>query len=116
MAEKTKRPPKFRIPKKGEKCAKVVMSKGDFHKGSFRWAAVPDRGKGRAVVMIGCPTTARTKNMPRKIRYATRWDPSAPIGNQCTFASSGKKAGLKAHMVVQPRSSGGSCRTGYSRE
>lgn len=115
MAEKTKRAPKFNIPKKGDKCSKVVRTKGDFHKGSFRWVPVANKGSGRAVVMVGCPIKSRTKAMPRTERRATHWDPKAPIGHQCTFVSTGQKAGLVAHMVVQPRS-GGSCRTGYSRE
>ncbi len=116
MAEqKKKRAPKFHVPKKGEKCVKSLKPKGSFHKNSFRLVATPDRGKGKAFVMVGCPLMARSRNMPRSESRATRWNPAAPIGEQCVFAYSGKKAGLKAHIVTQPRS-GGSCRTGYSRE
>lgn len=112
MAEK--KAPRFAIPKKGDKCVKTIRPKGAFHKNSFRWTAEANRGKGRAVVMVGCPLATRTKTMARGDKRQTRWDPSAPIGQQCKFVSGGK-AGLVAHQVVQPRS-GGSCRAGYSRE
>lgn len=106
---------KFAIPPKGEKCEKFLRPEGAFHKKSFRWVETPDRGKGKAFVMVACPKGARTRNMPRGQRRETRWDPKAPLGEQCTFVSSGKKAGLTAHAVVQRRS-GGSCRTGYSKK
>lgn len=115
MAEKRKKR-SFAIPRKGEKCEKFLRPEGAFHKKSFRWVETPDRGKGKAFVMVACPKGARTRDMPRGTRRETRWNPSAPLGQQCTFVSSGKKAGLLAHAVVQSRSSGGSCRTGYEKK
>lgn len=115
MAETPKKKRTFAVPKKGEKCEKILRPKGFFHEKSFRWVEMPDRGKGKAFVLVGCPRGARTRDMPRGTRRETRWDPRAPTGQQCTFSSSGQKAGLLAHAVVQRRD-GGSCRTGYSRE
>ena len=114
MAEtKKKRPPKFKVPRKGEKCSKVVKPKSAFHKGSFRWVSVGDRSS--SLVMVGCPLATRSKTMARDAKKSTRWDPRSPVGRQCTFSGSGEKAGLTAHMVVQPRHSG-SCRVGYTRD
>lgn len=114
MAEQKKKRT-FAIPKKGEKCEKFLRPKGLFHEKSFRWVEVPNKGKGKAFVMVGCPKATRTRQMARGTKRETRWDPSAPTGRQCVFASSGQKAGLIAHAVVQARS-GGSCRTGYERK
>lgn len=123
MAEK-KSVRKFAIPKKGEKCEKFVRPENFFHKKSFRWVETPDKGKGKAFVMVACPLFARGKSGGSKAsktgkrtdpRRETRWDPSAPLGQQCRYVRGGK-AGLLAHAVVQRRSSGGSCRTGYEKK
>jgi len=124
MAEtQKKRQPAFRIPKKGEKCEKILRPKEDFHKRSFRWKEEPDRGKGASFVLVGCPLATRpasggTKAGPKgkrtDLRRQTSWDPSAPLGMQCTYVRGGGKAGLLAHAVVQRRR-GGSCRTGYDK-
>lgn len=112
-AEKKKRTPKFHVPKKGDKCTKIIRAKADFHESSFRWVSTPDRGKGRATVLVGCPRWARTKSMPRNAKRATKWQQNAPLGSQCVFVSDGKKAGLVGHTVTQSRSANGGCRTGY---
>jgi hypothetical protein len=124
MAETQKKKRTFAIPKKGEKCEKFLRPESSFHKKSFRWVETPDRGKGKAFVMVGCPKSARPKSGATRgigkrrtdARRETRWDPKAPLGKQCTYYRSGQKAGLLAHAVVQRRSSGGSCRTGYDKK
>jgi hypothetical protein len=127
MAEKKPTKPRkrtskgqFSIPKKGERCVRFTKNfagrgtttKDQFHKDSFRWKEEPNAGKGKAFVMVGCPLRTRSKRgAPLK---STRWDPSAPIGSQCRY-STGGKAGLRGHKIIQSRS-GGSCRTGYTAE
>jgi hypothetical protein len=126
VAEKTqkKKPaPKFSIPKKGEKCEKFLRPENFFHKKSFRWKEEPDRGKGKAFVLVGCPRFARGKSGAQRAgdrtrkdpRSETRWNPAAPLGMQCTYVKNGQKAGLIAHAVVQRRVSG-NCRTGYGKK
>lgn len=114
MAEKK---PKFQIPAKEKRCIKYSKKHGkesDFHKDSFRWVRTPDKGKGAAFIMVGCPKYTRTKNMPRKASHPTSWNPSAPLGKQCTFKKGGK-AGLAHHKVVQAAKRG-NCRAGYVKK
>lgn len=123
MAEKKKPAPRFAIPKKGEKCEKFLKPETFFHKKSFRWVETPDKGKGKAFVMVGCPLFARGKSGAQRAgdrtrkdpRSETRWNPEAPLGRQCTYVKNGQKAGLIAHAVVQRRV-GGSCRPGYGKK
>lgn len=123
MAETQKKKTRsFAIPKKGEKCEKFLRPQNAFHKKSFRWKEEPDKGKGKAFVLVGCPLSTRPKKGGTKVgrkrtdpKRQTRWDPKAPLGMQCTFERSGEKAGLLAHAVVQRRV-GGACRTGYEKK
>jgi hypothetical protein len=114
-AEGKRRPSKFQIPPKGKRCARIERPKEAFHKDSFRWVRTPDKGKGAAFVLVACPKMTRTKNMPRKSKAATTWNPTRPLGKQCVFKKDGTKAGLVAHMVVQAAKRG-ACRTGYSKK
>ena len=109
-----KRPSKFQIPAKGNRCARVEKPKENFHKDSFRWVRTPDKVKGAAFIMVGCPKKTRTKTMARKASKATVWNPRAPLGKQCQFREGGK-AGLTAHMVIQAAKRG-ACRAGYSKK
>ena len=113
-----KKESKFQIPPKGSRCVKFSEKRGkeeDFHKNSFRWVRTPDKGKGAAFIMVGCPKKTRTKTMPRKAALATTWDPGRPLGKQCVFKKDGTKAGLAHHKVVQAAKRG-SCRAGYSKK
>ena len=110
-----KRESKFAIPPKGKRCVRIEKPKENFHKDSFRWVRTPDKGKGSAFIMVACPKMTRTKNMPRKAKLATSWDPGRPLGKQCVFKKDGTKAGLSAHMVVQAAKRG-ACRAGYSKK
>lgn len=93
---------KFKIPAAGRKCERMVAPKGNFHKKSFRWVK---SGKGR--VLVGCPKKSGG--------LKTVWKVSARKGTQCRLASSGKRAGLKAHAVVTSRTRAGTCRVGARR-
>lgn len=115
--------PKFAIPRKGEKCERIERPENFFHKKSFRWVEVADKGKGKAFVMVGCPRFARGKSGAQRSsdktrkdpKSETRWNPAAPLGMQCTYVKNGQKAGLVSHAVVQRRV-GGNCRPGYGRK
>lgn len=121
MAETKKKKPKFRFPPAANRCVKEIVSKGKFHRASFRNTI--ERSKkspsGKTIIMVGCPLFVKGRGMAKA--HPTRWvvGPSAVKSKtQCRWSSGpkeGQKAGMRAHIIIEPTGKTGRCRAGYEK-
>jgi len=108
-SRKPRKPP-VKIPAKGQKCEKVEMEKEAFHEGSFRYTQ-----SGSAAVMVGCPLEVEYERGDRAGKTVkTVWRPDRAVGQQCVQVRTGTPVGLRAHVVLVPKSRG-ACRSGYRK-
>lgn len=118
-ADKKTKKPKFRFPAVADRCAKEILAKAKFHPASFRNTLVrtPKSPDKKAIVMVGCPKFVKGRGM--KKAYPTAWYTS-PVAvktrSQCRWTEgpkAGQKAGMRAHVIIEPRTKAGRCRAGY---
>lgn len=119
MAEKKTKKPKFRIPPVESRCVKEIIEKEKFHPASFRYTQEKTKKSpsGKTNLLVGCPKFVKGRGM--KKAYRTLWT-TAPVAiqtrTQCRFDAGpkrGEKAGMRAHVIIEPTSKSGRCRAGY---
>lgn len=120
---KKKKKPKFRFPAVADRCVKEILPKGKFHPASFRntieKTAEGKSPDGKAIIMVGCPLKVRGRGMEREYKTAWYTGPEAvKTRTQCRFSEgpkAGQKAGMRAHIIIEPRGPSGRCRAGYEK-
>ena len=119
MAEKKTKKPKFHIPAAADRCVKEIIPKEKFHQASFRYTQEKTKKSpsGKTNLMVGCPKYVKGRGM--KKAYRTTWT-TAPAAiksrSQCRWVEGpkrGEKAGMRAHIVIEPTGKSGRCRAGY---
>lgn len=120
-ADKKTKKSKFRFPAVEDRCAKEIIPKGKFHPPSFRNTIVrtPKSPDKKAIVMVGCPKFVKGRGM--KKAYPTTWYTS-PVAvktrTQCRWTEgpkAGQKAGMRAHVIIEPKGKSSRCRAGYEK-
>lgn len=121
MAEAKKKKPKFHIPPVESRCVKEIIPKEKFHSASFRYTQEKTKKSpsGKTNLLVGCPKYVKGRGM--KKAYPTTWT-NAPAAiksrTQCRWTEGpkrGEKAGMRAHIVIEPTGKSGRCRAGYEK-